>query len=284
MPMGYIDEMDVLAFVTVDALGQPLLHPDDANKFGKKVASKVTRLQESLAKIDTRVDAAVRRARESAAADPSKLSRVAAVEEAGRVERAALLAKPYDPQPPQSTVGAKRKREAAPDPFEALRRAEAAHRKAAQERVRTEHEYNALTWPTEQYVQGLFEALGEAAAWRRSEHEREIRERATAAFLAAQQEECRTLPLLHAAQDAAFEEEERQLEEAKRWREEEFERRTQQCREELKREQVRTGPQVKRRAGLTYRIVLQRSRPRRTRKRVRKAFQHDVGKPAVQAR
>ena len=81
------------------------------NKFGKKVASKVTRLQESLAKIDTRVDVAVRRARESAAADPSKLSRVAAVEEAGRVERAALLAKPYDPQPPQSTVGAKRKRE-----------------------------------------------------------------------------------------------------------------------------------------------------------------------------
>ena len=88
-------------------------------------------------------------------------------------------------------------------------------------------------------MQGLFESLGEAAAWRRSEHEREIRERATAAFLAAQQEECRTLPLLHAAQDAAFEEEERQLEEAKRWREEEFERRTQQCREELKREQVR---------------------------------------------
>ena len=30
MPMGYINEMDVLAFVTVDALGQPLLHPDDA--------------------------------------------------------------------------------------------------------------------------------------------------------------------------------------------------------------------------------------------------------------
>ena len=109
MPMGYIDEMDVLAFVTVDALGQPLLHPDDANKFGKKVASKVARLEESLAKIDARVAAAVRRAREAAASNPSKLSRVAAAEESGRAERAALLEKPYDPQPPQSTIGAKRK-------------------------------------------------------------------------------------------------------------------------------------------------------------------------------
>ena len=109
MPTGVIDEMDVLAFVTVDALGRPLLHADDANKFGKKVASKVSRLEDSLAKIDARTDAAVRRAREAAASDPSKLPRVAAAEESGRVERKALLDKLYDPQPPQSTIGAKRK-------------------------------------------------------------------------------------------------------------------------------------------------------------------------------
>jgi hypothetical protein len=110
MPTGLIDEYDVLAFVLADALGQPLLHPDDTNKFGKRVASKVTRLEDHLAKIDGRADAVVRRARDAAAADPSKLPRVAEAEEAGRAERAELLAKPYDPAPPQTTVGGKRAR------------------------------------------------------------------------------------------------------------------------------------------------------------------------------
>ena len=32
MPLGAIDEMDVLAFVVFDALDQPLLHPDMTNK------------------------------------------------------------------------------------------------------------------------------------------------------------------------------------------------------------------------------------------------------------
>ena len=81
--------------------------------------------------------------------------------------------------------------------------------------MRTEHEYNALLpWPVIEFPEDLEDTDGEAAAWRQWEvREKAMREREIlAAFLAAQQEECRTLPLLHAAQEAVFEEEERQLE------------------------------------------------------------------------
>jgi len=123
MPLGSIDEMDVLAFVLADALGQPLLHPDDTNKFGKRVASKAARVHDALKAQDARTEAAVRRAKEAAARDSNLLPRIAAAAEAGAEARAQLLAKPYDPKPPQSTVGTKRKQpepEPTPTPSQAL--------------------------------------------------------------------------------------------------------------------------------------------------------------------
>ena len=39
LPTGLIDEVDVLAYAVADVLGRPLLHPDDTNLFGKRVAT-----------------------------------------------------------------------------------------------------------------------------------------------------------------------------------------------------------------------------------------------------
>ena len=62
MPTGLIDEMDVLAFVLADALGQPLLHPDDTNLFGKRIATRATRAQKDVYKEERRTADAVRKA------------------------------------------------------------------------------------------------------------------------------------------------------------------------------------------------------------------------------
>jgi hypothetical protein len=38
-----IDEVDLIAYLFADALGRPLLHPDDTNLLGKRVLSRATR-------------------------------------------------------------------------------------------------------------------------------------------------------------------------------------------------------------------------------------------------
>ena len=42
-----IDEIDVLAYLMADALGRPLLHPDDTNAVGKRIASCALRVTPS---------------------------------------------------------------------------------------------------------------------------------------------------------------------------------------------------------------------------------------------
>ena len=44
VPAGLVDEMDVLGWLTADALGRPLLHPDDTNAVGKRVATQAGRV------------------------------------------------------------------------------------------------------------------------------------------------------------------------------------------------------------------------------------------------
>ena len=40
VPTGLVDEMDVLGWLTADALGRPLLHPDGTDAAGKRVATQ----------------------------------------------------------------------------------------------------------------------------------------------------------------------------------------------------------------------------------------------------
>jgi len=39
VPTGLVDEMDLIGWLIADALGQPLLHPDDTNAVGKRVGA-----------------------------------------------------------------------------------------------------------------------------------------------------------------------------------------------------------------------------------------------------
>ena len=60
--MRLIDEMDVLAYLTADVFGRPLLHHDDANALGKRVASQATRADPKIKAAEKAVSDAVRRA------------------------------------------------------------------------------------------------------------------------------------------------------------------------------------------------------------------------------
>ena len=57
-----IDEMDVLAYLTADVFGRPLLHHDDANALGKCVASQASRADPKIKAAEKAVSDAVRRA------------------------------------------------------------------------------------------------------------------------------------------------------------------------------------------------------------------------------
>jgi hypothetical protein len=105
LPTSLIDEMDVLAYVLADALGRP----NDTNKFGKKVAMQAARVEARLVDAERQADGAVRKAAAAAAANPSLLPRVQAARDARAVATDKILNAPYDPKPPDRTVGAKRK-------------------------------------------------------------------------------------------------------------------------------------------------------------------------------
>lgn len=107
-----VDEMDLLAYLAADSLGRPLLHPDDTNALGKRVAMQATRAAAAIKAAEGTAGDAVRRAKTAAASDPSKLSRVAAAEAKGAIDVAAARNKiTPDLNFPARTVG-KRKREA----------------------------------------------------------------------------------------------------------------------------------------------------------------------------
>ncbi|MGY9050517.1 MAG: hypothetical protein ACKVKF_26730 [Rhodobacterales bacterium] len=108
VPTGRVDEMDVLAWLTADALGHPLLHADDTNPVGKRVAAHATRAERKLRDVDADARKAVAKARAAASKKPALLPTIAAAAANGESARSAHLEKAYDPQLPAPTVGAKR--------------------------------------------------------------------------------------------------------------------------------------------------------------------------------
>ena len=219
---GRFDKEELLTHIINDALGRPLLPPGKPTRdVGTAANNAVKKQKKETAEAKDRTRPAMSAARAAAREDASRLPEVAAAEAVQAAELAAVLAQEYDLKLPDWTPGAKRKREA-PDLSEALRQAEAAHRAAKQELARTQHELDALgPQPTIEYPADLDDKAGEAAAWRRWEREREIRDRATQANLAAHTARCRRQDEMFAARYAYMEQEN---EEASR-REEEMERR-----------------------------------------------------------
>ena len=108
VPTGLVDEIDVLAWLTADALGRPLLHHDDTNVVGKRIAAQAARVEKKLQVEAESTRKAVGKARAAAAKKPELLPRVAAAEATGEKARAVLLEKQYDAQLPATTVGEKR--------------------------------------------------------------------------------------------------------------------------------------------------------------------------------
>ena len=108
MPSGLVDEYDVLAWLTADALGRPLLHPDDTNRVGKRIAAQAARVEKKLQAEAESMRKAVGKARAAVAEKPELLPKVAAAKATGEKVRAVLLEKPYDAQLPATTVGEKR--------------------------------------------------------------------------------------------------------------------------------------------------------------------------------
>ena len=208
LPIGLIDEMDVLAYVLADALGRPLPHPDDTNKFGKKVAMQAARVEARLVDAERQADGAVRKASAAAAANPTLLPRVQAARDARAVATGKILNALYDPKPPDRTVGAKRKI----DETIPLRRAQAALRTAEQQVRRTRHELDKLgPLPDVDLPEDMDDEAGEAAAWRRWEREREMRERAMQAFAAAEQHEIQKMKEEMSARHHYHNEQERRM-------------------------------------------------------------------------
>ena len=48
VPTGLVDEIDVLSWLTADVLGRPLLHADDTNAVGKRIAAHASRVEKRL--------------------------------------------------------------------------------------------------------------------------------------------------------------------------------------------------------------------------------------------
>ena len=108
VPTGRVDEMDMLAWLTADALNHPLLHADDTNAVGKRVAAHAARVETKLKHMDAETRKAVGNARAAAGKKPELLPKVAAAAASGEKARAAYLEKSYDPQLPAPIHGTKR--------------------------------------------------------------------------------------------------------------------------------------------------------------------------------
>ena len=83
VPTGLVDEIDVLAWLTADALGRPLLHHDDTNVVGKRIAAQAARVEKKLQVEAESTRKAVGKARAAAAKKPELLPRVAAATQSG---------------------------------------------------------------------------------------------------------------------------------------------------------------------------------------------------------
>ena len=108
VPTGLVDEMDVLGWLTADALGHPLLHADDTNGVGKRIASQALRVEQKLKEINQTTRKAESREKAAASKKPELHKTVGAATAAGEAARSTHLEKPYDPKLPAVTVGDKR--------------------------------------------------------------------------------------------------------------------------------------------------------------------------------
>ena len=120
MPKGLIDRQEVFGFVLADALGRPLLPPEEAGKVGQAGDNAVAgalgsgrppnRRKGKLEKANDAAREALRKARAAAAKDAAQQPAVAAAEEALKAAPEAVYAERVDLKLPDATVGAKRKR------------------------------------------------------------------------------------------------------------------------------------------------------------------------------
>ena len=246
---GRFDMEELLAHIINNALGRPLLVRTDARGVGTQAnnALKKEKLETAAAKAQT--GGAISDARAAARADPARLPEVAAAEAARKAALAAVLAQEYDLQLPNVTVGAKRKREAVPDPFVAVELAERALAQAEGVLKSAKHFYDGLgPQPPLEYPEDLDDDDGARAAERLWEREAEIRGRAgrdvmrlnedVSRLAAARAEACRVRA---AASRAAGEAEMRRVELAEQRAEQRREQRLEEGRERerLLREEVR---------------------------------------------
>ena len=100
-----IDKEEILGYVLADALGRPLLTPEDARKIGKRAASQLTVIGKKLKAATKEAGEAARKAQDCAEVDTAKLRT-----EYEKEAHDELLDMPYDLKIPARTVGAKRKR------------------------------------------------------------------------------------------------------------------------------------------------------------------------------
>ena len=120
MPKGLIDRQEVFGFVLADALGRPLLPPEEARNVGQAGDNAVAgalgsgrppnRRKGKLEKANDAAREALRKARVAAAKDVALQPAVAAAEKALKAALEAVYAERVDLKLPNATVGAKRKR------------------------------------------------------------------------------------------------------------------------------------------------------------------------------
>ena len=146
--LGQLDKQELLAHLHIinNALGRPLLPPGKATRDVGVAADNAIKKEKKLtAEAKARYSAALSAAR----AGGDAVGRIGELEAARDAELAEILETECNLQLPNETVGnmvsAKRKRvEASHDPFDALRRAEAAHRAAKLDLDRAEQREQQL--------------------------------------------------------------------------------------------------------------------------------------------
>ena len=237
LPTGLIDEMDVLAYVLADASGDLSYIPMIRTSLARRWRCRRRVWRHDWLKQSARLTALCgRRLQLLQPIRPScRACRPPATQEM-RLQQRKVLDTPYDPKPPGRTVGAKRKI----DESVLLRRAEAALRTAKQEVRRTEHELDKLgALPEPDLPEDINDEAGEAAAWRRWEREREMRERAHQAVTAATMEQCQKEREFAVAWNRYLDQEDRRRHAKEMEASRQQEQREQHHRNQLKREQVR---------------------------------------------
>ena len=104
-----LSQQEVFAFLMNDALGQPLLHKDDALSFGKRCDNGLAKAKKVKAVAMVKAKATAKAQAKAKRAADANLELIAKAATAGAAELKAALDDTYDVKPPRATVGAKRK-------------------------------------------------------------------------------------------------------------------------------------------------------------------------------